>query len=96
MFFISYCNYPVGAPVSGWISDKIVASRRKARGGVWYPEDRLRGTLTGALFYVPLSMVFSGLFIKYVEGPVGLALVCVCFFMNGLGVSVLPHNASLY
>lgn len=86
----------IGAPISGWISDNIVISRRKARGEVWYPEDRLRGTLVGALFLVPLSMVFSGLLIEYIEGSVSLVLVFVCFFVNGLGLELVLGPSAAY
>jgi hypothetical protein len=85
----------VGAPVSGYLSDRIVIRYREARGGVWYPEDRLRATLSGALFLVPLSMILSGLITEYVRGPIGLCLVFICFFVNGLGVcSTLPSSYS--
>ncbi len=77
----------VGAPLSGYLSDRIVVQSRRSRGGVWYPEDRLRATLNGALVLVPLSMVLSGIVTKYVDGPIGLALDLACFFLNGFGVS---------
>ncbi|KAF5349557.1 hypothetical protein D9756_008805 [Leucocoprinus leucothites] len=86
----------IGAPISGWMSDRIVVRHRKARGGVWYPEDRLRATLSGALFLVPLSMVFSGLFNAYIDGPIGLALVFVCLFVNGLGLELILGPSAAY
>ncbi|KAJ3566595.1 hypothetical protein NP233_g6898 [Leucocoprinus birnbaumii] len=86
----------IGAPISGRLSDSIVIRRRKARGGVWYPEDRLRATLIGAAFLVPLSMVFTGIFNEYVEGPVGLALVFFCLFINGFGLELVLGPSAAY
>ena len=63
---------------------------KKKRNGVWYPEDRLRATTWSAVVLVPLSVLFSGLLIQYVPGPLGLALTLVCFFVNGVGVR--PHS----
>ena len=59
---------------------------RAQRGGVWYPEDRLRATYAGALFLVPMSILGAGIVTTYVEGRVGLVLCLVCIFMNGVGV----------
>lgn len=79
--------YAVGAPVAGTISDKAVIYYRKSRGGVWYPEDRLRATLIGTLVFVPLSVLGSGLLTAYVPGKLGLVLNLICLFFNGIGVS---------
>ncbi|KXN87031.1 putative transporter AQR1 [Leucoagaricus sp. SymC.cos] len=86
----------IGAPISGRISDRIVVQYRKARRGVWYPEDRLRATLSGALVFVPFSMVFSGLTARYIEGPIGLGLVFVCLFINGLGLELVLGPSATY
>ena len=59
---------------------------RKRRGDEWVPEDRLRASLIGAALFVPCSVLFSGLVTRYVDGPVGLVLNCVCLFVNGIGV----------
>jgi hypothetical protein len=59
---------------------------RKRRAGEWVPEDRLRGTLFGAGFLVPVSVLCSGFITHYVEGNIGLTLNLVCLFFNGLGV----------
>lgn len=77
----------VGAPLTGHISDRIVVYYRKKRGGQWYPEDRLRATLPGALIMVPLSILTSGLLTEYVPGTLGLVLNLVCLFTNGFGVN---------
>jgi len=78
----------IGAPLSGRLSDRLVVYYRKRRGGVWYPEDRLRAALPGALILVPLSVLFSGLLTEYVPGTLGLVLNLVCLFMNGLGINI--------
>lgn len=79
--------HAVGAPIAGYLSDKVVVRWRERRGGVWYPEDRLRATLFGALTLVPLSVFFCGLITQYIDGPLGLILNLCCLFMNGFGVS---------
>ena len=80
----------VAAPLAGRLSDNIIIRYRKSRGGVWYPEDRLRATIPGALFLVPLTMIFTGLLIEFVPGKVGFILSLVCLFINGLGVCINP------
>jgi len=74
----------VGAPLSGWISDKIVIRYKKLR-GYWFPEDRLRACLFS--FYLPITVLASGLITRYIPGTFGLVLNLVCFFINGIGVS---------
>jgi len=79
----------IGAPLAGRLSDRIVVHYRKKRGGEWYPEDRLRATLPGALILVPFSVLFSGLLTEYVPGTLGLVLNLVCLFVNGLGIDIV-------
>jgi hypothetical protein len=64
----------------------MVVKYRAKRGGIWYPEDRLRGTLFGAGILVPLSVLFSGLLTQFVPGRISLALNLFCLFLNGFGV----------
>jgi len=68
------------------MSDRSVVKWRERRGGVWYPEDRLRAAIPGALFLVPLSVIFSGLLVQFVPGKIGSILNLVCLFVNGFGV----------
>jgi hypothetical protein len=75
----------VGAPLSGHISDRIIAYHRKKR-GAWYPEDRLRVTLLAALTLVPLTVLIFALLVEYVPGTLGLMLSLICLFVSGLGV----------
>lgn len=67
---------------------------RKRRGGVWVPEDRLRAALWGAGVCTPLSVLLTGLTIKYVPGTPGLVLNLMWMFLNGIGVraSLLAHD----
>lgn len=86
-----FCTSPlslplVGAPLIGHLSDRTVIKWRKKRGGVWVPEDRLRATLSGALFLVPLSVLAFGLTTQFVPGPLGLVINLLCLFVNGVGV----------
>ncbi|KAF9009717.1 major facilitator superfamily domain-containing protein [Cyathus striatus] len=86
----------IGAPLAGRISDKIVTRWREKRGGVWYPEDRLRATLSGALFFVPVSVLVSGLLTEYVHGKLGLVLNLFCLFLNGIGVDIVLSPSAAY
>ncbi|KAF8162623.1 MFS general substrate transporter [Crassisporium funariophilum] len=86
----------IGAPLSGRLSDIMVVRYRKKRGGVWYPEDRLRATLAGALILVPLSIFISGFLTEYVSGTLGLTLNLICLFVNGIGVDLVLSPAAAY
>ncbi|KAF5386894.1 hypothetical protein D9615_002116 [Tricholomella constricta] len=86
----------IGAPLSGRISDKIVVEWRNRRGGVWYPEDRLRATLFAALYLVPLSILAAGLLTQFVPGKIGLILNLVCLFINGVGVDMVLSPSAAY
>ena len=79
---------PVGAPIAGHISDLTVIKWRKRRNGEWVPEDRLRATLFAAGVLVPLSVLISGLAVRFIPGIAGIVICLVCLFMNGIGVSV--------
>lgn len=74
----------VGAPLSGWISDMVIIRSRRKRGGLWYPEDRLKATLFG--IFLPIAIILSGVITKYVPGPVGLVGNLVCLFFTGVAV----------
>lgn len=78
--------FSVGAPIIGRISDRTVIKWRMERGGVWYPEDRLRASLVPFAVLVPLSVLVFGLVNRFVDGPVGLFMSLICLFVNGLGV----------
>ena len=78
----------VGAVIVGRISDWTVIKWRKKRGGVWYPEDRLRASMIPLAVLTPLSVLVSGIVNKFVDGPLGLFLSLICLFVNGAGVSV--------
>ncbi|KAI0746710.1 major facilitator superfamily domain-containing protein [Daedaleopsis nitida] len=58
----------LGAPIAGSLSDRSVIAWRKRRGGIWVPEDRLRASLLGAGFLVPMSMLLTELTIECVPG----------------------------
>ena len=82
----------VGALTVGRYSDKLVVRWRAKRGGKWYPEDRLRAAIPGALVIAPLSVLLSGLFITYVPGRLGVILNLLCLFLNGIGESLLSEK----
>ncbi|KAI0810795.1 MFS general substrate transporter [Irpex lacteus] len=86
----------IGAPLSGMLSDRILIAARKKRGGGWVPEDRLRASLIGAALFVPLSVLFEGIILHFVDGTVGLVLIGFCFFFNGLGVDFVLSPLSAY
>ncbi|XP_006458750.1 hypothetical protein AGABI2DRAFT_63935 [Agaricus bisporus var. bisporus H97] len=76
----------IGAPLSGWISDRTLV-QYKAKRGYWYPEDRLRASLYGA--YLPITVFASALVTIYIPGTPGLVLNMIIFFLNGVGVSLI-------
>ena len=71
----------------GRISDYTVIRWREKRGGVWYPEDRLRASLIPFAVVVPIPVLAFGVINQYVDGRPGLIGCLICLFLNGLGVS---------
>ncbi|TRM57017.1 major facilitator superfamily domain-containing protein [Schizophyllum amplum] len=98
-FLIGLCMVPsglgniIGAPLAGRLSDKALSRRG---GDVLCPEDRLRATILGAGFLVPLSALSAGLIVQLVPGRLGLALNLLCFFMNGIGVELTLTPLAAY
>ncbi|KAJ7131864.1 MFS general substrate transporter, partial [Mycena crocata] len=86
----------LGAPLAGWLSDRLVIKWRAKRGGLWVPEDRLRGAHLGAASLVPLSILASGIITTFVPGHPGLTLNLGCFFLNGVGVDLVLSPVSAY
>ncbi|KAL0950956.1 hypothetical protein HGRIS_007707 [Hohenbuehelia grisea] len=86
----------IGAPLAGYLSDVGVVKWRAKRGGVWYPEDRLRTTLFGAAVCVPGSILMVGLTLKFVPGTIGLVICLFCLFVNGIGVDLVLSPCAAY
>ncbi|KAH8100389.1 MFS general substrate transporter [Cristinia sonorae] len=86
----------LGAPIVGRISDRIVAQRRKSRGGIWVPEDRLRGLQLSGLVLIPSSVLIAGYTTTYVDGSLGLAINLFCLFINGFGADSVFTTLSAY
>ncbi|KAI0823840.1 MFS general substrate transporter [Trametes gibbosa] len=86
----------IGAPLAGRLSDRVVVSWRKRRGGVWVPEDRLRASLWGAGVFVPMSVLLSGLTTQFIPGTPGIVLNLIWLFMNGIGVDIVLSPSSAY
>jgi len=86
----------IGAPLAGHLSDRILKRKRIERNGVWYPEDRLIGTVIASATLVPLSVLGLGLITTYVDGRLGLCLDFVCLFANGLGVDLVLSPSAAY
>ncbi|KAF5349611.1 hypothetical protein D9756_008846 [Leucocoprinus leucothites] len=82
---------PVGAPLAGWISDKVVVKYKKKR-GYWYLEDCLRASMFSC--YLPLCVLGSALITKYVPGRLGLTLNLICLFLNSVGcdIALTPYG----
>ena len=76
----------MGSAYAGRLSDQIVVSLRKRRGGIWVPEDRLKATIIGGLILAPCSILISGLLTDFCDGTPTMLSNLVCLFMNGVGV----------
>ncbi|KAI0046832.1 MFS general substrate transporter [Auriscalpium vulgare] len=97
LFLPSGLGNMIGAPIFGRISDYIVVTLRKRRGGVWQPEDRLRGAFLSLLFLVPTSVLICGFATRYIGGAAGIAVNIVGLFLNGIGVvGVLTPSMTYY
>jgi hypothetical protein len=68
---------------------------REKRNGRLFPEDRLRAALPGALVLLPLSVLLSGVFTRYVAGTTGLVLNMGCLFVSGVGVRVMGPSTAV-
>ncbi|KAL4255736.1 MFS transporter superfamily protein [Pleurotus pulmonarius] len=86
----------VGAPLAGFISDRVVHAYRSKRRGEWYPEDRLRTTLIGAATCAPLSVLLVGATVTYVPGRTGLLMCLGLLFLNGIGVDLVLCPSAAY
>ncbi|TFK35456.1 MFS general substrate transporter [Crucibulum laeve] len=75
------------SPIIGRISDSVSIKWKIKRGGVWYPEDRLRASILGSLALAPLSMLTLGIVISYIGGTIGMVLSLISLFINGVGVT---------
>lgn len=84
---------PVGATLSGKMSDRSIVQWQDRRKGVWYPEDRLRVALPAALFVVPLAVLIFGICTEYIPETPGLVITLLCLFMNGLGVRLIRDQS---
>ncbi|KAF9043991.1 major facilitator superfamily domain-containing protein [Panaeolus papilionaceus] len=85
-----------GAPLIGRISDRTVIEWRKKRGGVWYPEDRLRAAVIPLAIFTPISVMLFGLANHYIDGTRGLITCLVIFFFNGVGVEMVWGPVAAY
>jgi len=95
-FFPGGLGYIVGAPLVGRISDRTVVKWRAKRGGVWYPEDRLRASLLPYAVYSPLPLILFGLANKYIDGTPGLVICLLCFFASSIGVEMAFGPCAAY
>ncbi|KAF8951951.1 major facilitator superfamily domain-containing protein [Flammula alnicola] len=86
----------IGAPVVGRISDRTVVKWRTKRGGVWYPEDRLRAALIPFAITVPIPLLIFGIVNQYVDGTPGLVICLICLFINGMGVEMAFGPCAAY
>lgn len=74
----------------------MVIQWRAKRGGVWYPEDRLRAAILPLLIVIPGSILVLGLAGKYLEGTLGLVITLLCLFFNGMGVRYISMTLTNY
>lgn len=84
---MSQANFSAGSTWAGRMSDHLLVSWRKRRGGVWVPEDRLRATIFGGLVLAPGSMIASGLLTTFGGDSTKYLVINFLFlFLNGFGV----------
>ncbi|KZS89819.1 MFS general substrate transporter, partial [Sistotremastrum niveocremeum HHB9708] len=96
LFLPSGLGNMIGAPISGWLSDYSVTKWRALRGGKWIPEDRLRATWHGALFFVPLSTLGMGLAIRFIDGTAGIVINMILILIHGVGMCLVMAPCSTY
>ncbi|KIJ33129.1 hypothetical protein M422DRAFT_265000 [Sphaerobolus stellatus SS14] len=94
--WIGACFLPAGLGNVSKLADKALINGRKRRGGEWYPEDRLRATLPGALILLPMSVLIFGLTAQFVDGKAGLIIILFCLLANGIGVDVVLSPSGTY
>ncbi|KAF4614431.1 hypothetical protein D9613_003523 [Agrocybe pediades] len=85
-----------GAAIVGRISDRTVISWRKRRGGVWYPEDRLRAALLPYALIIPITLVIFGLANQFIDGKLGLSICLICLYVNGIGIEMAFGPCAAY
>ncbi|TCD61488.1 hypothetical protein EIP91_008371 [Steccherinum ochraceum] len=96
-FLVVPVAYTVWAHRStGYLSDRTITARRKARGGVWVPEDRLRGIQLSGLVFIPGSLLIAGYTTTYVDGWPGIVINMICLFINGFGVDSVLATVGAY
>jgi len=99
---IGLCSLPIGfgnvfgAPLAGYLSDKIVSSRKAKRNGTIVPEDRLRCAMYGSAIVVPLATILFGGVVEFIPGTLGLVICVICLFINGIGVNLVLTPVAAY
>jgi len=86
----------VGALVAGWLCDYYIIKGERSRGGIWFPEDRLRAALLSIAFITPLSVIGYGLSTQYVRGYWGIVFNMFWLFVNGIGVDGALGPCNVY
>ncbi|KAF8884394.1 major facilitator superfamily domain-containing protein [Infundibulicybe gibba] len=89
-------GYLVGALLAGRASDKIIIKRKQHQDGVWYPEDRLRASLSKAMFSVPPLVLILGLTSQFPGRKGGIILILLCLFVNGVGIGIIRGPSVTY
>ncbi|KAF8521415.1 major facilitator superfamily domain-containing protein [Hysterangium stoloniferum] len=86
----------VGATLSGRLADSAIINGRTRRHGKWLPEDRLMATIPAALILLPVSLIGFAYTTSYIPGQVGLGIVLLCLFVNGMAVDMVLSPAATY
>ncbi|KAF8884388.1 major facilitator superfamily domain-containing protein [Infundibulicybe gibba] len=80
----------------GYLVGALLAGRASHQDGVWYPEDRLRASLSKAMFFVPPLVFFLGLLDQLSRNQASVTLIVLALFVNGLGVGIILGPTATY
>ncbi|EPQ54301.1 hypothetical protein GLOTRDRAFT_44234 [Gloeophyllum trabeum ATCC 11539] len=85
----SLLRHPVGSPLAGYMSDRIIVKWQVKWNGIWLPEDSLRAAIPRLHVLAPLSIVCSSFIMEYMPRLSRIILNLFCLFVNGVGVHSL-------
>ncbi|KAM0750703.1 MFS general substrate transporter [Meredithblackwellia eburnea MCA 4105] len=88
-------NY-IAASFTGRYADYVLKTWLKKRNGVYVPEDRLKATLIGGGFILPVSVLVLGWTMEYVGGTGGIVAAVILLVVDGIGLMIVLTPANTY